>query len=307
MSDRTLAGMTTEYADQSRFSDPGPYRELLTALPSDLPALSALVRNVLVHYRAAGITFTGDRLAEIDSRWVERILGTDQRRFGTDLAAPRPLAERVAGCCRDFTLLTVAALRERGVPARSRIGFAGYFRPPFHDDHVIVEYRAGDRWVFADAQLDPAQPWPWDPCDMPRVVGPVPANDLAFATAAQVWRSIRRREVDPDQYGVDPSMPHLCGVNLVRHYVLLELAHRRRDELLLWDIWAWSPDGSGADDRLIDEVAELLLAADGGDERAEQELAARYAADPLLNPSGRVRCMSPSGRDEMVDLSVTPR
>lgn len=297
--------MRTSYAHQSRFSDPGQYRDLLAALPANLPDLAAVVRNVLVHYRAAGITFTGDRLAEIDNRWVERILDTDQRRFGSELVAPRPLAERVAGCCRDFTLLTVAALRERGVPARSRVGFAGYFRPPFHDDHVIVEYWVGDRWVFADAQLDPAQPWPWDPCDMPRVVGPVPATDLAFATAAQVWRSIRRGEVDPDQYGIDPSMPHFCGANVVRQYVLMELAHRCRDELLLWDIWGWAPDGTGADDGLIDEVAQLPLAADAGDDRAEQELADRYATDPQLNPSGRVRCLSPSGLDEMVDIGLS--
>ena len=293
--------MMNEYAQQSRFSDPGQYRDLLTALPADLPALTAVVRNVLVHYRGAGLTFTGDRLAEIDHRWVERILDTDQRRFGTHLAAPRPLADRVAGCCRDFTLLTVAALREQGVAARSRIGFAAYFRPPFHDDHVVVEYRAGDQWVYVDAQLDPGEPWPWDPCDLPRVVGPVPAGGLPFATAAQVWRSIRRREVDPGQYGVDPSLPHLCGANLVRHYVLMEMAHRRRDEWLLWDVWGWSPDGTGADDRLIDEVAELLLAADGGDDGAEQALAERYASDPRLNPRGRVRCMSPSGVDENVD------
>jgi Transglutaminase-like superfamily len=300
-----------EYAQHSRFSDPGRHRDLLAALPAEMPALTAVVRNVLVHYRAAGITFTGDRLAEINNRWVERILDTDQRRFGTALAQPRPLAERVAGCCRDFTLLTVAALREQGVVARSRIGFAAYFRPPFHDDHVVVEYRAGDRWVFVDAQLDPARPWPFDPRDMPRVVGPVPANELAFATAAQVWRSIRRGEVDPGQYGVDPSMPHLCGANLVRHYVLMELAHRRRDELLLWDIWGWSPDGTGVDDGVIDEVAELLLAADCGDETAEQELAERYAADARLNPGARVWCMSPSGVDEIVEIgaeraSVTP-
>jgi Transglutaminase-like superfamily len=298
-----LDGMT-EYAEHSRFSDPGQHRDLLTALPAEVPALAAVVRNVLVHYRGAGLTFTGERLAEIDNRWVERILDTDQRRFGIGLATPRPLVERVAGCCRDFTLLTVAALRERGVAARSRIGFAAYFMPDFHCDHVVVEYRAGDRWVYVDAQLDPAQRWPWDPCDMPRVVGPVRVNDLDFATAAQVWRAIRRGEVDPDTYGVDPGMPHLCGVNLVRHYVLMELAHRRRDELLLWDVWSWSPDGPTVDDGLIDEVAELLLTADSGDEAAEQALAERYASDARLNPGRRVRCMSPSGLDQMVDIGA---
>jgi hypothetical protein len=129
----------------SRFSDPGRYRDLLAALPANLPDLAAVVRNVLVHYRAAGITFTGDRLAEIDNRWVERILDTTSAGSAPSWWRPARWPERVAGCCRDFTLLTVAALRERGVPARSGVGFAGYFRPPFHDDQVIVEYWVGDR------------------------------------------------------------------------------------------------------------------------------------------------------------------
>jgi len=33
---------------------------------------------------------------------------------------------------------TVAALRQQGIPARSRIGFVNYFAPDFHHDHVIA-------------------------------------------------------------------------------------------------------------------------------------------------------------------------
>ena len=127
------------YARQSDFSDPGPYTPLFDGLPTDVRELAAVVRNVMVHYVAAGLTFTPERLAEIDNRWVERILDTDQGRHAAPLSAPRPEAERVVGCCRDFTLLTVAALRHQGVPARSRIGFAGYFGSEVHVDHVVVD------------------------------------------------------------------------------------------------------------------------------------------------------------------------
>jgi hypothetical protein len=281
----------------TRYSDPGHYAPLLDALPTAIRALTAVVRNVLVHYVAAGIAFTGDRLAEIDNRWVDRILATDQSRFPLPLHAPRPQAERVAGCCRDFTLLTVAALRQHGTPARSRVGFASYLGPGWNYDHVVVEYRAGGRWAFTDAQLDPAGDWPVDPADLPRPVD----ERSPFATAARVWTAYRRGAVDPGRYGVAPDSPHR-GARLIRDYVIAELAHRQGDELLLWDAWGAMDDDVEATTALVDEVAGLLLAADGGDVGAERELADRYAADGRLRPGRQVRSHSPTGTGRVVDL-----
>jgi hypothetical protein len=255
---------------------------------------------VIVHYWAGGLTFSSERLAEIDHRWVERMLDTDQRRNAAPLSAPRPDTERVAGCCRDFTLLTVAALRHQGVPARSRVGFAGYFQPDFHHDHVVVDYWNGERWVYVDAMLDPAE-WPFDPTNLPRPVGARPEPPPLFATAAQVW-SAYRSGTAVDSYGVRPDLP-LRGGWFVGGYVLQELAHRQREELLLWDVWGARPGPSGGGDpELIDEVAALLLRADEGDGAAEEELADRYRTDPRLHPGGTVRCLSPTGTESMVDL-----
>jgi hypothetical protein len=294
--------MTTldEYARQSGYSDPGRYTPLLDGLPTDVRELTAVVRNVIVHYWAGGLTFSSKRLAEIDHRWVERMLDTDQRRNAAPLPAPRSDTERVAGCCRDFTLLTVAALRHQRVPARSRVGFAGYFQPDFHHDHVVVDYWNGERWVYVDAMLDPAE-WPFDPTDLPRPVGARPEPPPLFATAAQVW-SAYRSGTAVDSYGVRPDLP-LRGGWFVGGYVLQELAHRQREELLLWDVWGVRPGPSGGGEAgLIDEVAALLLRADEGDEAAEKELADRYRTDPRLHPGGTVRCVSPTGTESVVDL-----
>ncbi|WP_432825369.1 transglutaminase-like domain-containing protein [Dactylosporangium sp. CA-092794] len=273
--------MMQRYREQTRFSTPGPLAALLDDLPEDLPSLMATVRNVVVPFRAAGITFAGPRLAEIDSRWLTRILQLDQERFPAPLAEPRPEAERVVGCCRDFTLLTIAALRHRGVPARSRVGFAPYFAEDWNYDHVVAEYWNGRRWVFADAQLDPAQ-YPFDTADVPQ-----------FITAAQAWTAHRRGLIDADRYGFDPALP-FHGHQFLLDEVLLELAHRQGDEVLLWDQWG------AITDRTADELAELLLSADRGDFDAERELTKRYESDPSLRLGGRVRCMSPSGFDGWV-------
>ena len=298
------------YAVQSPFSDPGRHASLLDALPTDIRELMAVVRNVLVHYRASGIDLPPERLAAIDSRWVDRILDVDQARHGTPLGAPRAEVDRVACCCRDFTLLTMAALRHRGVPARSRIGFAGYFQPDWHYDHVVVEHWDGSRWVFSDAQIAPAAHWGFDPADVPRLVGSTPPRRPPFETAGQAWAAYRRGELDVSTYGVAPGLP-FAGGWFVRDEVIYEVAHRYRDELLLWDAWgAIGPDSvdpvddvdSVDDVELIDEVAALLLAADDGDEVAERELAERYAVDPRLHPGRAVTCLSPTGTESRVDL-----
>lgn len=273
-----------EYAKQSSYSDPGGHAHLFDALPGGIHELTDVIRNLVVHYRAAGYSFAGDRLAEVDSRWVRRILDTDQARFAAPLAADRPERRRVAGCCRDFTLLTVAALRHRGVPARSRVGFAPYFSPDFHYDHVVVQFWDGGRWVWVDPQIAPDPHWGFDTCDLPRG---------RFETAARVWTGFRAGRIDARRYGVHPELP-IRGGWFVRNYVVAELAHRMRDELLLWDEWGVMSGELDGDLGLIDEVAALLLAADDGDDAAERELAARYARDARLRPGDRVKCFSPT-------------
>lgn len=289
----------TDWTRQTRFSDPGRHHDLLAALPADVAAISAVVRNLTVHYRASGIAFPADRLAEIDTRWVSRMLDLDQDRFdGAPLDAPRPEAERLVGCCRDAALLTVAALRAHGIPARTRVGFAGYLAPDYHVDHVIAEYHDGSRWIGTDPGVDVAE---------------VRLDPAGLHTAAQTWQAMRRGEIDPAAYGVGPGQ-EIGGPWMILHYLTLELAHRRGDELLLWDIfgegipfaeheWAELPAELPPDLTHLDEIAGLLLAADAGDETAERTLAARYAEDPRLHPGATVRCVSPRGA--RYDVSLT--
>ena len=90
--------------------------------------------------------------------------------------------------------------------------------------------------------------------------------------------------------------------------MVTELAHRERDELLLWDVWGdtlpETPTPADELDRLADEVAELLVAADAGDASAEAALAERYATDPRLQPGSSVVTLSPTGRVGDADLEA---
>nr|WP_273474231.1 transglutaminase-like domain-containing protein [Nocardiopsis sinuspersici] len=264
-------------------------------MPEGVQEIGRVVRGVLTHYRSG--EFTGARLGEVDHRWVESMLAVDAARDARD-GRPWEVGRQVplVGCCRDFALVTVAALRVQGVAARIRVGFAPYLVEGFACDHVVVEYWDGSRWVWADTQLDPGRERGVDVLDLPRGRDAVGA---AFASAAQVWSAYRAGLVDAGGYGVSPESP-LRGGWLVRDYVLLELAHRQGDEVLLWD--RWGAMEQWGESELVDEVAALPVAADGGDGAAEEELAAWYARDGRLRPRGRVYCASPSGYRGWVDL-----
>lgn len=281
-----------DYTRQTAYSNPREFAGLLAELPADVPSLGAAVRNLLVHYRASGLEFPPERLEEIDSRWADRLLAHDQRRFPGSLLSPdRAPEERIVGCCRDFTLLTVAALRAHGVPARSRVGFAGYFEEGYHYDHVITEWWDGDRWRAADTQVDRLD---------------VALTPEGLEPASRVWARFRRGELDPRTYGVAPGSP-LGGGWFIRNYVLYEAAHRYGDELLLWDIFGVMSRDLDGDLGLIDAVAGLLIAADSGDEAADRKLARWYADDDRLHPGPVIQSLSPRGPVTRVRLSVTDR
>jgi hypothetical protein len=276
---------SSAYAVHSPYSDPGRHADLLRALPGTAPALSAAARNVIAHYRAELPDLPQERRREIDSRWLEVILSVDQDRHGTPLTAPRRMADRVAGCCRDHTLFVVGGLREHGVPARSRVGFASYFTPGYHHDHVIVEYLDGGRWRRIDPELAQERS-DFDREDM------AAGRDAPFQTAAEVWQGYRAGELDPETYGVFPGAP-FAGPDFIRGYVIFQVAHRFGDELLLWDDWGATLESG--DEEIIDRLADLLVRADAGDAAAEEDLYAWYRADDRLHPGDTVIQNSPYG------------
>jgi hypothetical protein len=309
-----------DYSDHSPYSNPGTHAGFFTELSTDPEDLHRFVCSAVVHYRAGGPQLTEAQKADPDRRWLTSILDAAEARAPLD--GPRTQAQQVAGCCRDHTLLTLGVLRTHGIPARSRIGFATYFTPGWNGDHVVGERWNGDRWVRFDPELD-QQDFGFDVDDMP--TGP----ESPFRTAAEAWLAIRKGTADPATFGVDPDLPDLTGKDFVRYYVLLEVAHRHRDELLLWDLWGpqlstpatrgaagglagtWIQEAGlpGADmsdaefDAVADELAYLLVAADAGDEEAADQLAELYREDARLHPGERVLTLSPTGHGGITHLS----
>jgi hypothetical protein len=290
-----------DYATHSPFSDPGGHAVLLDAAGTDPDALHRAVTRTILHYRGEAHRLTDAQLRDVDSRWVATILDRATERQPGLLDAPRPDACVVGGCCRDHSLLSVAILRQHGVPARTRLGFAGYFEAGYSHDHVVAERWDGERWVRFDPELG-QDDFPFDVHDLPTGEG------APFETAAEAWLAYRAGRTDLATYGVAPGAAGLEGPSFVQRYVLADVAHRHRVETLLWDGWGGMvPPGEEPGDEhlaLADELAVLTVEADGDPDpagEAASALAARWASDPRVGPGRRVLTFTP------LDAEAAPR
>lgn len=299
----------THYAEQSVVTDPGELADRIEEAGSDLAALRRMVSGLLVHYRDPAYDDYGlpeERRAEIDTRYAERMLARLRELDAAPLGAERPHVNRLVGCCRDFTVLYLTLLRAAGVPARSRVGFAGYFAPGWWIDHVVAEvWDAGEgRWRLIDAQLGDTHPRPdggepFSTLDIP--------HDL-FLTGPAAWKAARAGEEDPERFVVSPDLeiPFLRSWFYLRHNLIQDLATLDKREMLLWDTWGLlKPEPSSPEElELLDRVAAVT----GAPDPTPADLAALYAAEPRLRVPPVVLSINPlDGSFRDVDVAAVAR
>lgn len=294
------------WAVHTSYTDPGRYGDLLSAVPPRIPELSAVARNLIIHYRASGLALPEETKGDINARWIAAILDLDQQRHPGPLATERDPLTKVQGCCRDHSLFSAAVLRQHNIPARVRYGFSHYFAPDYNFDHVIVEtwLPEENRWLRFDPELGEPLERLATPQDIPH--GP----DAPFVTAAEAWQAYRRGSIDPRVYGVAPGLP-IAGPWFMQGAIFYDAAFRAGIELLLWDGWPplSGPDGPTEDEvKAADELSELIIAADAGDVAAENTLIDRVRTDPKVGPGTTVRTNSPYGDPPVVtELTRVPR
>ncbi|WP_433429056.1 transglutaminase-like domain-containing protein [Nonomuraea sp. CA-141351] len=232
---------------------------LAAALPSDPVEICRVASGLVIQpHDAAALPVPEERMAEKNLRPVSAIVEALTRLDPAPLTTPRPAHLRVVGTCRHFSTLSCALLRLRGIPARTRCGFATYFVPGKHLDHWITEYwRADDRrWVRVDSEI----------LNGDQVAHPEDLAPGEFLTGGESWTLHRKGAVDPDTFGVRGTT-HAWGVAEIRGNAIRDLAALCKMEMLPWDEWgrmAASYQGeTGPDyDLLIDEVAAACAAAD---------------------------------------------
>lgn len=243
------------YGSQSEFSDPGAFAALYSGLPRDPARLAGAARDLMIHRGEGwlfGYVIPHDRLRDdAETRYMDDILRIITGRNPAPLTVWREPGDRFVGVCRDFALLHCSLLRNAGVPARVRSGFADYFGSDgFHGDHMIVEYWDEVRgWLLADPQLiGGVHRVDFDPMDVPRD---------RFLVAGTAWQAIRAGQADAKTFGLaDKGM---TGHWFVAGNVRVDLAALNKVETLLWDIWGAgaASEKAGSDDELTEEVRVL--------------------------------------------------
>jgi hypothetical protein len=266
------------YASHSPMTDPGEANTLLEPLANDPAALSEVIQGLGIYDVVApdfyGFEPPSDRLSEIHLRPIAqrlaRILELDRQ----PLYVTRPPERRALGRCNAFALMLVAMLRAKGVPARSRVGFAAYFNPPNFEDHWVCEYWDAQerRWRLADPQIDAV--WRrrlsirFDTIDLPRT---------QFVTASEAWRRCRGGEPD-ERFGI--SFADLRGLWFVAGSLVRDMAALNRMEMSPWDVWGAQPrPREELDLAFFDELAALTQDPDG----AFPDMRRRYDTDDRLS------------------------
>ena len=283
------------YAAQSTVTDPGSMAHLFADLPPDIPALRRIASGLVTHYRGDDLEALGipeERVQEINTRNVEpmlrRIIELDDR----PLAAQRPKQRRLVGCCRDFTVLFVSMLRHQGIPARSRVGFAGCFFKDWLLDHEVAEVwdAQEQRWRLIDPQMpdtfvDPTDGVTVDAMDVPRD---------RFQVGGEAWARCRAQDADPERYVVDPwlDIPVTRGWLQLRHNLVQDLAALNMREMILWDTWGILDDNPIPADQAV--MLDRMAAVTRQDNPSPAEIAALYRETPEAAVPGVVTNYNPA-------------
>lgn len=257
------------YSTPGRMTDLSSIAEHVRDLPADVPSLCKIVQGLVVHpfwaqrYGVSGVAERDDELQIREASGIlSKVLEIDPR----PLDEPREPTKRVLGNCRDFTTITTALLRDKGIPARGRCGFGTYFEDGKYIDHWVVEWWNGERWQLTDAQLDAFQidslKPDFDPLDVP---------PDRFYDAGRSWIVYRAGSADGDAFGIlDMWGPWFIRGNLAR-----DIASLNKVEMLPWDSWGFDLVDAPPSDEEMDELATIAAATDFVTVRAVYESSER--------------------------------
>lgn len=264
------------YLSTGSYTCAGAYGEYFQSLPDDPRALGNLISHQIVHR----VTLReGNGGANADLRYGDmnrypwyrhrceddifltapamtaELFRLDSRGFVPD----RAVEHKLILTCRYVSVLVSAIYKAKGVPCRSRAGFAPYFRPGASMDHWINQLWSDkeDRWITIDADgfYDEAA-MGIDQYDM---------AESAFDWAAAAWLSIRNGKEDGSRYLYADGLG-TCSLKAVIRYLFYDFHALMNDEIS-YEFQPCYADGkfdalTEADFQELDGLAKLLLEPD---------------------------------------------
>ena len=199
------------YLSTGTYTYPGMYREYFISLPEDVPALGRLICSQVIHrvtLKQGNTNANKDLLyGDMESFPWHRMRCEDDlfltavsmaaelfRLDGRGFVLDRKVEHKLVVTCRYVSVLMSAILKAKGIPCRSRSGFAPYLNREASLDHWINQYwdDARGQWITLDADgFFSKEVLGFDPYDIP--------SDK-FDWAADTWLAIRKGKVDGDSF-----------------------------------------------------------------------------------------------------------
>jgi hypothetical protein len=261
-------------------SDAGIWALQFAALPRTVGGLANVIQGLLIHEHMPdfyGVTLSDRQRGEPHVRGAGQILERIAVHDPRPLSEARPPGERFAGCCRHYTLMHVAMLRNVGIAARARCGFGAYFVKDMFIDHWVTEYfdDAQRRWILVDSQIDARQREQFgidfDTLDVPRE---------KFLVAGDAWKLCRDGRANPQAFGV----LNMFGLWFIASNVIRDVAALNNREMLPWDVWGgMTAVDTDIDVAFIDRLARLTREPDKQfDELRAAYDDARIAVPPIV-------------------------
>lgn len=195
------------YKQVSTYTYSGLYKEYFQSLPDDISELGELICSQVIHRITLkqGNTGANENLIYGDMTkypWyrlrceddviltaiamVAELFRLDDRGFTVD----RKTENKLVVTCRYVSVLMSAILKAKGIPCRSRAGFAPYFHENKSIDHWINQYwnQSENRWITFDADaFFNDEDLGFNHFDIP---------ERKFDWAADTWLNIRGGKVD---------------------------------------------------------------------------------------------------------------
>lgn len=250
----------------SEYTDLGMFKNELSLIAPDIPALCQWIQAHLIHaywlesYHCYTTLAVAHR--EMQLRSSLDILKVLSQRQPVDMVSYLNPEKRVIVVGRHFALMLCALIRLHDVPARIRCGYADYLTPDTFEDHWICEYwhQEQQRWVRVDAQLDERQMHrlaiTFDPYDLP---------EERFISAGKAWHLCMDGQAHPDQFGI----LHFHGLTYIKGSILRDLFALSGVEMLPWDSgWGMIEQYQSPikDDREMQLISHLAAYSESSDE-----------------------------------------
>lgn len=175
--------------------------------PESIEEICKIIHWLLIHPDAVSLynlNLSKERMNDRNIKTIQESVDKIRKLENKPLIECREPEKRVVNICKHFAMFLCSVLREKGIPARCRCGFATYFVNGWFEDHWICEYwnKTKKKWIRVCAQIDDIQILE---CHIDRQK--INFDDLpkeAFFSGGVLWKLYRQGLVSGD----------LCGFSL---------------------------------------------------------------------------------------------